>query len=180
MKHRIFIGISVPKQVKKMLVQKTEKWQELPVKWTKPEGYHITLSFLGFIDDSMLTEVCTKVNEITKNFEAFDFSLNRIELGPDKENPKMIWAAGEPNEELRKLQEEIEKSLDIFKAEKKEFRPHLTLGRIRKNKWDELKEKPEIQEKMNYIIPVETVEIFETRIDRVEGEYYIFESCPLK
>lgn len=180
MQHRIFIGISVPKQVKKLLVQKTEKWQGLPVKWTKSEGYHITLSFLGFIDDSVLTEVCEKVSEVAKNFEAFDFSLNRIEFGPDKENPKTIWAIGESSEELRKLQEEIEKALDIFKSEKKEFRPHLTLGRILKKKWDELSEKLEIQEKMNYLIPVESVEIFETRIDRVEGEYYIFESCPLK
>jgi RNA 2',3'-cyclic 3'-phosphodiesterase len=180
MQRRIFIGISVPKEVKKRLVQKTEKWQEFPVVWTKPEKFHITLSFLGFIDDSALAEACDRVKEVAENFEAFDFDLNKIELGPDKGDPKMAWAVGDPSEELKKLQEEIEKALDIFKAEKKEFRPHLALGRIRKKKWDELAEKPKIEEKINYLIPVESVEIFETKLDRAEGEYFIFESCPLK
>ena len=180
MQRRIFIGISVPKQVKKMLIQKTEKWQEAPVKWVKPESYHITLSFLGFVDDSALAEVCEKVSEVANDFESFDFALNKIELGSGKENPKMVWAVGDPSDDLKKFQEEIEKALDIFQKEKKEFRPHLTLGRIRKKKWDELSEKPEIEEKMSYVIPVDSVEIFETKLDRAEGEYFVFESCELK
>jgi 2'-5' RNA ligase len=180
MQRRIFIGISLPDDVKKRLNRRIEKWKELPVKWSLSENFHITLSFLGFVDDKSLADICLAVKEAAESFESFDVDFEGIELGPDPEDPKIVWLFGGANEDLRKLQIEIEKSMDTFVSEKKEFKPHITLGKIDKGKWKALPEKPEIKEGFNISIPVESVDIFESKIEKGRTRYTVLESCELK
>ncbi len=180
MQRRIFIGISLPEDVKKRLVQKVEKWKELPVKWSLPDNFHITLSFLGFVDDSSLVDICARVKEAADGFESFDIDFEKIKLAPDPENPKMIWLSGTASEKLRKLQSEIERSLDIFVSEKKTYRPHMALGKIIKNKWGELENIPKIEENFRISIPVESADVFESKIEKGRTKFNILESCQLK
>ncbi len=180
MKRKIFVGISVPEDIKKRLSRRTGKWKELPVKWVKEDSFHVTLSFLGYVEDEALVNICAGVKEAAKKIESFDINFEKIELGPDQKSPNLIWATGETSENLKRLQEEIEKSLDIFIAEKKTFRPHITLGRIRKFKWETLPEIPEIEENFKFSVPVETVEIFESKPEKGGTVYDVLESCELK
>ena len=78
------------------------------------------------------------------------------------------------------MQSAIEKALDIFVSEKKLFKPHITLGRIRKLKWETLPEVPIIKDDFKVSIPVERVEVFESRIESGKRVYDILESCELK
>lgn len=180
MQRRIFIGISLPDNVKKRLDQRILKWKELPIKWSLPDNFHITLSFLGFVDDESLAGICLAIKEAVDNFESFDIDFKGIGLGPDPDDPRMIWLFGGANEELRKLQVEIEKSMDTFVSEKKEFRPHITLGKIDKGKWKMLPEKPKIEEILKISIPVESVDVFESKIEKGRTRYTVLESCELK
>lgn len=180
MQRKIFIAINLPPQIKKRLIQKTEKWRDLPVRWTQEENLHVTLAFLGYLDDEKILSVCDSVNSAVKNFEPFEISLNKIIIGPSENQPRMVWATGEKSEELKTLVEKIEKSLGIFQREKKNFSPHATLGRIMKEKWAKLSEKPEIKEKINFVIPVDKVEIFESVFGEGKRKYLLLESCPLK
>ena len=179
MQRRIFIGIDLLQIVKKRLSQRIEKWQELPVKWSLEENFHITLLFLGYLNDDVIFDVCSKVRKTAKNFNSFDINLEQIELGPNLENPKMIWFTGEPNENLKKLQENLEKELGIFQRGKKAFRPHVTLGRIRKTKWEALPEKPIISENFSVSIPVESVQVLESRFEDGKRKFIVLENCPL-
>ncbi|MDO8529451.1 MAG: RNA 2',3'-cyclic phosphodiesterase [bacterium] len=180
MQRKIFIGISLPDDVKKRLNQKIEKWRELPIKWSKEGNFHITLSFLGFIKDDTLADICSGVKEVAENFENFDIEFEKIELGPDAKNPRLVWFSGNASEELKKLQSDIEKALDIFVREKKIFKPHITLGRISKLKWETLPEVPKIEENFRVSIPIERVEVFESRMEDGKKVYDILESCMLK
>lgn len=180
MQRRVFIAIEIPEPVKKRLMQKIEKWAELPVRWGRIENLHITLAFLGYIDDEEIPGICESVNDAVKNFESFEIYLNQIIIGPSANQPRMIWAAGEKSEELKILVEEIEKSLGTFRREKKNFSPHATLGRIMRGKWDKLSEKPEINEKINFVIPVDKVEILESVFEEGKRKYLLLESCLLK
>lgn len=186
MQRRIFIAIEIPEPVKKRLMQKTEKWADLPVRWGRVENLHITLAFLGYLDDEKILGICDSVNNAVKNLEPFEIFLNGIIIGPSENQPRMIWAAGEKSEELKILVEEIEKSLarldsarlGTFRREKKNFSPHATLGRIMKEKWAKLSEKPEIDEKINFVIPVDKVEIMESVFEEGKRKYLLLESCP--
>ena len=57
MRHRIFIAINLPEDIKKKLTDYQAKWLELPCRWTKKENLHITLMFLGYLSDEELLEI---------------------------------------------------------------------------------------------------------------------------
>jgi len=176
-KKKIFVEIEVPNNLKRRLMLKISDWSEMPIKWMKEENFHITVAFVGYVDESMLPEICQKVRESVENFEAFDLEFNRIELGPNPEDPKTVWLTGEPNVELGMLNEEVERALGMRPTAHKEFRPHITLGRIRKLKWDELVEKPVIAEKMIVSMTVDSLSIMESKGGG--AEYVSLEECPL-
>ena len=181
MQRRIFIGIDLPGQVKKRLAQKIEKWKELPIKWLKEDNFHITLSFLGYLEDEDLSRICESISDASNDTDMFDIELDKIELGPEKgKDARLVWFSGQSNEELKNLQQKIEKTLGIFKAEKKEFYPHVTMGRIRKNKWQALEIIPEIDEDFKVSIPVEEVSVFDSRSEETAGKFAIIESCSLR
>lgn len=179
MQRRIFVGIDLPLKVKKRLNEKIVKWANLPIKWSLEDNFHITLLFLGYLSDDVIFDVCRKARSVSNNFKPFDINLERIELGPTLENPKMVWLTGDADENLKQLRENLEKELGIFQREKKAFRPHATLGMIRKNKWEAMAEKPTILEKFSISIPVESIQIFESRFEDGKRRYIVLEDCPL-
>ncbi len=81
-RHRIFIAINLPQDVKKFLTGYEKKWAELPAKWVNAENLHITLVFLGDLTDEELGEVCIIAKEVVKNHHAFDITLNKVSYGP--------------------------------------------------------------------------------------------------
>ena len=176
-KKKIFIEIDVPNSLRKRLVQKIADWSELPIKWMKEENFHITVSFVGYVDESVIPEICEKVSDAVADFESFELEFDRIELGPDPKDPKMVRLTGNPCVELGMLNEEVERALGMRGTAHKEFRPNITLGRIRKLKWDELAEKPEISEKLHVSMSVDSVSIMESKGGG--AEYVSLEECPL-
>jgi 2'-5' RNA ligase len=184
MKRKIFISINLPDRTKKGLVSATEKWQParpgaLPVKWVKEPNLHITLLFLGFVMDEAVTDICAAVKKVAEDTEIFDVNFDKIELGPSIPDPKMIWLSGEANESLRLLQENVEKALGIFVSSKKTFWPHITLGRIRARRWQELPEKPVVEKSFPLVVTAESVDVMASEFEQEGMEYTIIESCPL-
>lgn len=180
MKRKIFISINLSDKTKKRLAQFAEKWADLPVKWVKEPNLHITLSFLGYVSDDAIGEICEKARKAVETEEIFDVEFDHIEIGPSEKDPGLIWLTGEPSAELKHLQESIEKELGIFVCGKKSFRPHITLGRIRKLRWEALPEKPRIFEKFPLVVPAESVAVMASDFAGGGPEYTIIESCPLK
>ncbi len=180
MQRKVFIGIDLPTSVKKRLSQKIEKWQDLPVLWANEDNFHVTLQFLGYLDDDTISEICGKMKALAGKSDSFDIRFRKIALGPNTEKAKMIWAIGDASEELKNLEESVEKKLGIFSTEKRAFRPHITLGRIRKNKWEEISPKPEIEEKFDAFIPVESLVVFESVFEDGKRKYVPMEICKLR
>ncbi|MEI7891342.1 MAG: RNA 2',3'-cyclic phosphodiesterase [bacterium] len=176
-KKKVFVEINVANALKKRLFQLVSKWEDLPIKWMKEENLHITVAFVGYVDESVLPDICEKVGAAVEEFESFDLEFNSIELGPDKNDPKMVVLTGSPCVELGLLNEAVENALGMRPQTHKEFRPHITLGRIRKIKWDELEVKPEISEKINVSMTVDLVSIMESKGGG--AEYVSLEDCPL-
>jgi len=141
MRHRIFIAINFPEEIKRGLHSCQEKIEELftpyrnevsgagPIRWTKPENLHITLAFLGYLSDEELVEVLRITKEVASRHHPFSINLYKILYGPPKmpysetksltgrrdkianRPPRMIWVEGEKSKELANLQIDLEKSL---------------------------------------------------------------------
>ena len=86
MKHRIFIAINLPENIKKELLSFQLKWPDLPIRWVGPENLHITLAFLGYLSDEELVEVLRITREVTQRHQPFSITLNKILYGPPKKN----------------------------------------------------------------------------------------------
>lgn len=179
MQHKIFIGIQLPDMVKKRLFQAMEKWQDLPLKWIPFDNLHATLLYLGYVNDEDVIALCDSVRGIAQDSQSFDLLFQKITLAPDEKEPRMVWLKGEENEDMKKLVEKLEQALNNSKAEKKSFRPHVTLGRIRHEKWADLPEKPVVDQKFSVSVPASSVEIFESVMENGKSKFILLESCPL-
>jgi len=187
MKHRIFIAINLPKEVKEKLLEYQEKWPELPVRWVKRDNLHITLVFLGYLKDEHLPKLREIIRKTSQRHSPFVLNLNKICYGPPKKiPPRMIWIEGEKNENLAQLKEDLEGSLldsGILRvAESRKFSPHITLGRINRWEWRRIEpeERPEIEEFLSLSFEVNSIEIMESKLKRGGAEYSILETCNLK
>jgi 2'-5' RNA ligase len=141
---------------------------------------NVSLFFLGYIDNDVVFDACQKVREAASKIELFDLDFEKISLAPDSENPQEFRVAGKVSEKLRQLSEAIEKELEIFVATKKNFSPHIKLGKIRKEKWEDLKIKPEVDEKASFSVGVEAVDIMASHFGEGKNNFVLIESCPLK
>jgi len=176
---KVFVGIQLPALVRKKLAKKIEKWQDLPIIWIKKDNFHITLSFIGYVSDESIVDICRNISQAVAKIAVFDIRFGNIKLGPEKDKPNLIWLEGDSSDELKNLDEIIAKNLGVFTEKRKEFRPHVTLGRLRAKKWETLPEKPEIFEKFSVSVPVESVDVFESREENGKRKYFILESCLL-
>ncbi len=184
-RHRVFIAISLPDDVKKALFLYSKKWPELQAKWAVKDNLHITLEFLGDLTDEEIGEVCTAVKDVAKRQSCFSLNLNQILYGPPEKMPqRMVWAMGEKSKELSALRQEVENALIekvSFIPENRTVAPHITLARIGAWAWKQIEpeERPEINESIDLLFTVESIEVMESALKRGGPQYIILESHEL-
>lgn len=114
------------------LIRKLEA-SRAEVRWTRPGGYHLTLKFLGEIDDGAVARVKAALAEVARRHRPFTLKLEGTGAFPAGRVPKVLWigAAGGPG--LAALQADLESELEAagFAREERAFTPHLTLGRVK-------------------------------------------------
>ena len=185
MKRRLFIAVNLPENIKNKLIEHQRKWAEFPVRWTPKVNLHITLVFIGYVGDDEMYEIINIVKETAKQHNPLNIDLKKIILGPPDTPARMFWVEGEKNEELAKLKNDLEDSLlksgdsGFRKKEMRDYRPHITLGRIKQEQWRRLDSKPEVDEKFEHSFPVETIEVMQSNLKRTGAEYTVLESMEL-
>jgi 2'-5' RNA ligase len=186
MKHRVFIAVNLPKNIKEELCRYQNKWPELPIRWVKKENLHITLIFIGYCKEEEVLEISKITKETAKRHSPFLVNLKRICYGPPgKLPPRMIWAEGEKSKEFALLKGNLERALaesdkTRLSLENRAFSPHITLGRIRSWQWRQIdpEERPEIAEEINLSFEVDSIELMESFLKPRGPEYAVLESCP--
>ena len=133
---RTFIAIEIPENIKENILQAIEpvKTSYPKVSWTKTTAYHFTLKFLGDVEENMIKLISEKIEKITKNFTPFEINVEGVGVFPNIRAPKILWAGlYMPDNTLFDLQTKMETVLYElnFAKEKRKFKPHLTLGRVK-------------------------------------------------
>ena len=137
---RAFIAIKLPDFIKKDLkdTQKTMVANGIKAKYTSPENMHLTLKFMGDIDYDLLPEIRDILTRSAQYVKPIKLSLKGIGAFPNSRSPKVIWAGinGE-TQKLETLHARLEQRLSNIgiPEEKREFYGHLTLARLKKNKF---------------------------------------------
>jgi len=179
-RHRIFIAINLDNGLKKTLAKYATSWPELPARWTKTENLHITLEFLGQLDSQEVADLSRILNEIAKDHQMFSLNFKKIAYSDQKFPPRMVWAFADDSEELINLKNDILKNIGAMEQNK--FTPHITLARIKK--WGfknmEREEIPIIDEDIDFIANVTSIEIMESILKKGGPEYIVLESILLQ
>ena len=194
MRHRIFIAINLPEKIKNNLSSHQKEIESAfsyfgenfhPIRWVKKDNLHITLEFLGHLKEEEMEKIEKILSEISQYFPIFKIKLTEICYTPEKEKiPRMIWVKGERSDILSEIKKELDKKLKeriSFKPEKREFTPHITLGRIRK--WEfkaiPLDERPSLEESIDLEFIVKSLDLMESKLRRIGPEYKILNSFML-
>jgi RNA 2',3'-cyclic 3'-phosphodiesterase len=115
-----------------------QRREKLPVKWVRPENIHLSVKFLGDVDDSREAELRSALQRAATgagggHSEPRPLTLQITGLGafPDYHRPHVVWAGVTPDPALELLQHGVEQAFEPlgFPAEARAFRPHVTLGR---------------------------------------------------
>jgi RNA 2',3'-cyclic 3'-phosphodiesterase len=136
---RTFIAIEIPSEIKSALaaLQTELRRAGADVSWTKPENLHLTLNFLGEVDEKRIVEVEQACVSSAAEFQPFTLSLNDTGVFPNARQPRVLWAglSGEV-ENVVAIRNRIGERLALigFKPEEKKFHSHLTIGRLKSNK----------------------------------------------
>lgn len=176
-KKRIFIAINFPSPIKEKLLEYQKQWPKLPVRWTSPKNLHLTLIFLGYISSVELAKIFTISQQIARQTQPFVLRFKRIILGPSEKAPRMFWVEIERKSELSRLQNKLAKELSL--EEKRPFKPHLTLARIKTNEWKQPGIKPRVDQPLSLTAPVTSLEIMASQLSSRGPQYTILKSYPL-
>lgn len=177
---RLFVGIPISHALRKRLSQEMHTWPHEAVLSTAEDNLHITVLFIGFVREEDIADVCSRVGEVCQSVESFDLTFTKVELMESPLSPKMIWLSGEASEGLRILREELEKKFSVFVAQKKSYRPHIVLAKIKKKKWLQLSEKPALKDKLTLIEPIDTVAVYESLTIDGKRRYEEIDTFPLQ
>lgn len=103
------------------------------INWVKPENFHLTLKFIGKTSEAQIFQVKESLTEIAARLFPFSYQLKGIGYFGLKKEPHVVWVGVEGGDNLKYLQKLIDRSMvDFgFEAEKMDYKPHLTLARIK-------------------------------------------------
>ena len=103
------------------------------VRWVRPEGYHVTLRFLGNVATAELPALARAVEAALAGAVRFPVTLGATRAFPSARRPRVVVIELEPEAELAALAARVEAGVVAagLPAEKRRFRAHLTLGRVR-------------------------------------------------
>ncbi len=130
---RAFIAIDLPDSLHAALreTQQTFRSAAPDARWTRPEGIHLTLKFLGEISDAQVKQVVESLAQIGK-FEPFRVDVQGFGFFPQARRARVFWVGVEAPPALAELAARVEREMEKagFPREDRAFTPHLTLARF--------------------------------------------------
>jgi 2'-5' RNA ligase len=106
-------------------------------RWEEPENMHLTLNFLGDIQEKEIPDVCMHVKRAVAGVNEFAIEFGGLGAFPRAERPRVLWLGVEDGrDKLLALQAALTKRLDDemgFPPDRNDFCPHLTLGRANRS-----------------------------------------------
>lgn len=144
-----FIGI----QVDPVLAKQLSEWQaniinNLPHKqWTDKSDFHITLAFLGEVDEKSIEILKSKLQSVAA-CPAFELQRSRPGVFGHKQRPRVLWLGVQKNSALLHIQKQVVQISEAigYKKEKRPYAPHITIAKkwasqdkiLTENHWEEI------------------------------------------
>jgi len=187
---RLFVACEVPEETRRAIggvIEELRARSGTAVRWIRPEGVHVTLKFLGEVPIKQLPAIKLAVQEAVMVSSPFELEFSNIGTFGGREGLRIMWVgiAGDVLR-LEKLVRDVNAALAVvgFEAERRPFRPHLTLGRVR----DEIptRQRAEIEVAVGKMdVPPATwrtnqVSLMRSRLTTTGAQYEVIATFPLR
>lgn len=131
---RAFLAFEISSSVKEYLqiIAAAMATRISGVKWVKKDGQHITLKFFGEIEEVMAKQIQERLSDFEGRYEPFGATIQAIDAFPSKRRVRVIVVTLEKGVDIAKtIFHDIEEALSTLgiEKEKRDFTPHITLGR---------------------------------------------------
>ena len=126
---RTFIAVDFPQDYVDKIAQIQSKLKNFNVKLVDPKLVHITLKFLGDVNENKIEHITEALDGIT--LPSFDASIGSVGVFPKPQYVKVIWLGAEGN--FEQLHDNVESVLKPFKFKKdrRGYTAHATLARVK-------------------------------------------------
>jgi len=133
---RTFIAINLGNLLRDRCIalQETLADSGTDVKWVEKENLHLTLLFLGEVEDRTLPALCRAVADCCGEHPPFTLGVESVGCFPNPRRPRVVWAGvAAGSAELIALHDALEPpllDLGCYRREARQYTPHVTLGRV--------------------------------------------------
>jgi 2'-5' RNA ligase len=126
---RLFVALDLPQEIKQSLEPLSRGLGD--VRWLGPEQQHLTLRFIGELDNGRMNDVIDALALIVG--EPFELRLKGLGHFPPRGEPRVLWVGVERSPSLGQLKRRIDWALRQvgLAPESRKFAPHVTLARIK-------------------------------------------------
>jgi RNA 2',3'-cyclic 3'-phosphodiesterase len=153
------------------------------IRWVPATNFHLTLKFLGNIDDAKIDPVSEVLQYELHPFSRFTINAKGLGVFPDLKRPRILWV-GLQSTQLSLLAATVEQALEHvgFAVEKRQFKPHLTIGRWRQFDDSKAKLAGELEIWKNHEFgqsEVNEVILFQSMLSSDGAHYRLLKTVPL-
>jgi 2'-5' RNA ligase len=133
---RLFIALPLPDDLERRLGGLIDDLRARGgnVRWVPAGNIHLTVRFLGETDPALVDRLSAEIDKVAGRYQQLEAVADRLGAFPNLRRPRVLWVGlTEATGGLKLLARDMEKAVHKFgfKAEKKGFKAHLTLGRVR-------------------------------------------------
>jgi len=130
---RVFIGIEFDEPIKQYLkdVQDVVKTTTISGEFTLYSNFHLTLKYIGQINNNEFDELCDCIDDVSKDISPFYVKINDIGVFHKKNSSIVFVGVQDPFNSLKRLYTKLEQTIIEagFDPDERKYRPHITLGK---------------------------------------------------
>ncbi|MBU1098906.1 MAG: RNA 2',3'-cyclic phosphodiesterase [Bacteroidetes bacterium] len=136
MTSRLFISLEIPEYIQEEIIKLRQEIYGVGaerIRWEEKEKLHLTLKFLGEIDSTLESQICSALHTVSSKYQSLHLEFSKFGLFLRSGIPSILWVGIKNNDLLLKLQRDIDNQLSRLniKKDKRKFSAHITILRLK-------------------------------------------------
>jgi RNA 2',3'-cyclic 3'-phosphodiesterase len=134
---RLFVAINLPQSERQAIHRATAPLRDVTrtITWVAPECIHLTMKFLGEQPPETVARIREALGTVARRFQPFRLDVGGLGAFPNLRAPKIFWMGIASDPKLELLHHDLEVACEALghEVDARAFRPHLTLGRVKRD-----------------------------------------------
>ncbi len=179
---RCFVAIPIGEALRASLFAASAPWHATlvgaDVRWMDPASWHVTLAFLGDVDAERVPRLAEELPELVAGHAGVQLVPEGLVAWPRVDETRMVWCRFRPEAGLADLHNRVAGALGV--TERRRFRPHVTLARVRGGQSLQLRDDPSVAEAAELPTTVaDEVTLYRSHLDPAGTTYEALARAPL-